>query len=102
VKTVLVGLQIMAIAGGMAESAPLVWEQQPLGALPATWSANIPLPSGPFASWPPDIREQAIRSLRFRCMIIGSMVFGDYQGPKQAAIQDIVAFISSCVAAQMP
>lgn len=101
-KRVRVGLQIMAITAAMAGSAPLVWGQQPLGGPTATRSANIPLPSGPFASWPPDIREQAICSLRFQCMIAGGMAFGNYQGPKQAAIQDIVAFISLCVAAQMP
>ena len=65
-------------------------------------SASIPVPSGPFASWPEDVREPAMRGVRSRCMVVGGMAFANYSGPKEALMPSITAFLSACVAKQMP
>ena len=35
-------------------------------------------------------------------MLVGGMVFANYQGPKEALRPNITAFLSACVAKQMP
>lgn len=96
------GLSRLALAAVVVTFPNLAKAQQAPPPNTLMQSANIPLPSGPFASWPPESREPAIRGLRARCMFIGGMAFANYHGPREADGQDIAAFISACVAKQMP
>ena len=64
--------------------------------------ANIPLPPGPYASWPEQRQDMAVRGLRSRCMLVAGMAFGDYQGPRRAMTDGVAAITSACVVKQMP
>jgi hypothetical protein len=63
---------------------------------------NTALPKGPFATWPPETREAALRALRYRCFVFASMVFDNYRGSMDTAVHDLEAIASICVAMQMP
>jgi hypothetical protein len=69
---------------------------------PPAFSLQMPLPKGPFATWPEASKEPAIRALAFRCMMVGTMALGSYSGPKDAAVNYAKAFMMSCVLGQMP
>ena len=93
------GIVVVALVSALPLSA---MAQQPPPANALAQAASIPLPPGPFTSWSPESREPAIRGLRTRCMFIGVMAFANYHGPHDAGSQDMLAFISACVAKQMP
>ena len=62
----------------------------------------VPLPSGPFESWPLEIRDAAIASLRDRSMFRAVSLLGAYEGSPEAAGKGILAFASFCVARTVP
>ena len=63
---------------------------------------NVPMPPGPFASWPPEGRDPAIKGVQSRCMFVAAMAFDNYQGPKEAIMPELQALTHACVAKQMP
>ena len=66
---------------------------------------NVPMPPGPYASWPADIRGPAVLTVRFRCMFVTGMALSGPTVPKvsQQAMRDVLAAVwSSCVASAMP
>ncbi|MGH7041841.1 MAG: hypothetical protein ACREFY_06890 [Acetobacteraceae bacterium] len=102
VATLRFGLRLVAfITALMTLPLSVPAQQAPAHSQPLQ-SMNIPLPHGPFASWPPEKRQPALRGLRSRCMFVAGMVFDNYQGPPKAAGLDMIAIMSICVARSMP
>jgi hypothetical protein len=62
----------------------------------------VPLPEGPFSSWPADLKGRAVASLTFRCNLVSGMALGNYHGPLAAAKEYAQALTAACVDGQMP
>jgi hypothetical protein len=45
---------------------------------------QTPIPTGPYASWPDDLKKKTVDTLMFRCTMVGVMQLGNYSGPKEA------------------
>lgn len=63
---------------------------------------QTPLPTGPYASWPEDLKKKAVAALAFRCAMVSGMQFGNYKGPGAAAKEMVQALSAACVDHQMP
>lgn len=66
---------------------------------------NVPMPLGPYTSWPADIRGPALQTVRFKCLFLIGMAFAGPNVPKlsQEAMRDVLAAVlSGCVANAMP
>jgi hypothetical protein len=66
---------------------------------------NVPVPPGPYASWPADVRAPALQTVRFRCLFITGMAFAGPNVPNLSpdARRDVLAaVVSGCVANAMP
>jgi hypothetical protein len=75
--------------------------QQP----PLLKDQNVPLPEGPFSSWPADSREPALQTLRSRCLFLAGMLLAGGnapQVPRETLGNAALALISGCVANAMP
>lgn len=67
-----------------------------------TGTAAIPLPSGPYSSWPEESRMKAVATLSARCALVSGMQFVDYKGPQEASLELRRAMTAACVDHQMP
>jgi tetratricopeptide (TPR) repeat protein len=66
-------------------------------------SPLVPMPEGPFASWPPESREPALQTLRARCTFMSAMALAGAGQLSRDAFTDVaVALVSGCVANAMP
>ena len=97
------GLLALAAAAAVATVPWCAQAQQPSPPQPPLLRPDhTPLPPGPFASWPEDAREPALRGVRSRCGFVIGMAFANYQGPKEAIRPIITAVMSACTAKVMP
>jgi hypothetical protein len=74
-------------------------------AIQRTNNANVPMPPGPYASWPADIRGPALQTVRLRCLFVTGMAFAGPNVPKlsREVMGDVLAaVVSGCVASAMP
>jgi hypothetical protein len=65
----------------------------------------VAMPPGPFGSWPEETRAPALRTLRFRCILLTTMAFAGPNVPKLSpeAMRNVAAaVVSGCVANAMP
>jgi hypothetical protein len=70
-----------------------------------TLNPNVPMPPGPYASWPADIRGPALQTVRFQCLFITGMSLAGPNVPKLSpeARRDVLAAVfSGCIANAMP
>lgn len=66
---------------------------------------NVPMPPGPYASWPAESRGPALLTLRFKCTFLAGMAFAGPQLPNISPAERyavLAAVVSSCVANAMP
>jgi hypothetical protein len=64
---------------------------------------GLPVPSGPYASWPKQDRDQIVRTLFQRCASDNASSFGrGYQGPDDAYQQSWQAETFACVVRKIP
>jgi hypothetical protein len=72
---------------------------------PQLKNPHIPMPPGPFASWPEESRGPALQTVRFECRFGAGMGFAGPQAPKMSreAFGNVLSAIASrCVADAMP
>jgi hypothetical protein len=72
---------------------------------PPPRNPRVPMPSGPFASWPLETRGPALQTVRFACLFVAGMSFAGPSVPKMSheAMADVLgAIVSGCVADAMP
>jgi hypothetical protein len=93
-KGLLRALMIATLVHGVASA------QQPPPSAPS--SALVPLPPGPFSTWPDDLKRKALVSLAFRCNMVSVMALGNYRGPEMAAKEYAKSLAAACVDRQMP
>jgi hypothetical protein len=100
--TRLLGLRYLTVA--LAAALPWFAQAQPQStpSPPQLLHPDAPLPLGPFASWPEDTREPALRAVRDRCIFMTGMAFDNYRGPKEAIGQIAMAVVSACIVKLMP
>jgi hypothetical protein len=71
--------------------------------LPPLERVIVPLPPGPYATWPAEDRDAAVRSLFSRCAMDNVSSFGrGYQGPADATRESWTAQTYACVVRKMP
>jgi hypothetical protein len=95
-------ISLLALAAAMITSPRSLSAQQAGPPNQLLSSMNVPLPAGPFASWPAESRASAVQGVKSRCMFMVGMAMGGYKGPKEAAGQEAAAAMAACITKLMP